>query len=80
MSTDELADNAQTAIDRLRADIAETERDIAFQQMRLDILSDTLAVLTGAPDSRQRQQRRSVRRVGAPSVVPTSAPLLDPAA
>jgi hypothetical protein len=65
--------NAVTARDKLRADIAETERDIAFQQMRLEVLEQTLALLEGA-DTRPRQVRR--RRIEA---VP-SAPTPDPAA
>jgi hypothetical protein len=59
-TTDTLATNARATIDKLRADIAETERDIEFQQLRLNILQDTLALLSGEPldVGRQRQPRK----------------------
>jgi hypothetical protein len=86
MSTEELATLAQTTIDKLRADIAETERDIAFQEMRREILLDTLQMLTGAPvDARTRapRKRRTAQPESATSVADqdrTAADLLGAAA
>jgi hypothetical protein len=65
-TTDTLATNARATIDKLRADIEETQRDIEFQQLRLVLLQDTLAMLTGAPApaARAPRKRRSAQGPG----------------
>jgi hypothetical protein len=75
MNTDttDLLENARAAIDRLREDIAETERDISYQQMRLTIMETTLALLTGTPATQPRQPRR--KRTDA-AATPAAAPEL----
>jgi hypothetical protein len=53
---------AQTTIEKLRQDLADTERDIAFQEMRAEIIRDTLEMLCGKAPAEPRQRQTRKRR------------------
>jgi hypothetical protein len=53
---------ALTTIEKLRQDLADTERDIAFQEMRAEIIRDTLVMLTGGTPAEPRQRQTRKRR------------------
>jgi hypothetical protein len=77
-TTDTLATNARATIDKLRADIAETERDIQFQQLRAEIMRDTLDMLTGA--TREPRQPRKRRNAPGPGEMAANVPAEEMAA